>query len=93
MHRLTELQKMSRAEQVKDFLLTYTELAKVAKDREFFVAALKGGDPSLRIKLELCFERYINPIGKEDVYAISPCEALTDAEKDFLLAALKKEFL
>ena len=53
MHRLTELQKMSRAEQVKDFLLTYTELAKVAKDREFFVAALKGGERSLRIRLEL----------------------------------------
>ena len=93
MHRLTELRKMSRAGQVKDFLLTYTELAKVAKDRDFFVAALKTGDPSLAVKLERCFERYVNPIGRENVYAYSPGEALTAAEKDFLLAELKKEFL
>ncbi|MCB9352513.1 MAG: hypothetical protein H6573_34275 [Lewinellaceae bacterium] len=93
MHRLTELQKMSRAEQVKDFLHTYTELAKVAKDREFFIDALRSGDPSLPVKLERCFERYVNPIGKDKVYAYAPCKALTNAEKDFLLAELKKEFL
>lgn len=92
MHRLTELRNMNREEQVKDFLLTYTELAKVAKDREFFINALRQGDPSLKIKLEYCFERYINPIGKENVYAISPCDPLTDDEKGFLLTELKKSF-
>lgn len=93
MHRLTELRDMSRQEQVKDFLHTYTELAKVAEDKEFFILALQGDDPSLKIKLELCFERYINPIGKEKVYEISPCDPLTFIEKEFLLRELKKEFL
>ena len=93
MHRLTEIMQMSREEQVKDFLHTYTELAKVAEDKAFFINALKTGDPSLKIKFEYCFERYINPIGQVNVYAISLAEPLTDTEKEFLLAELKKEFL
>ncbi|MCB9352221.1 MAG: hypothetical protein H6573_32700 [Lewinellaceae bacterium] len=41
MHRLTEIMQMSREEQVKDFLHTYTELARVAEDKAFLSTPLK----------------------------------------------------
>ena len=95
MHRLTELWDMTREEQIRDFLHTYIELAKVAEDREEFVDALEG-EPykqcALKIKLRNCFERYVNPIGLKNVYYISPGGWLTDEEEEFVLSELRNVF-